>query len=29
VVNVLFRLSETVPYLTGTEIVIDGGFISG
>jgi len=26
---VLFLLSGTVPYLTGTEIIIDGGFISG
>lgn len=27
--TVMFLLSGTVPYLTGTEIVIDGGFISG
>jgi len=27
--TVLFLLSGTVPYLTGTEVIIDGGFISG
>ncbi len=27
--TVMFLLSGTVPYLTGTEIIIDGGFISG